>query len=70
MDRKPVESSNIESVGYTPTGRTLEVEFKSGGVYQYDDVPPKVHEEFVEAPSKGRFFAQNIKGHFECRKVN
>ena len=38
MDRQSVSSSNIVSVGYDPTSETLEVEFQSGGVYQYYNV--------------------------------
>ena len=69
MDRTPIESSNIQSAGYSPAEHRLQIEFKSGGVYDYEDVPPKVYEEFTEAPSKGRFFAQNIKGHFQCSRI-
>ena len=39
MDRTPVQSSNIRSVGYDPASRTLEVEFHSSGLYQYSSVP-------------------------------
>ena len=39
MDRTPVSSSNLASVGYDPSTKTLEIEFNDGAVYQYDDVP-------------------------------
>ena len=39
MNRTPVNSSNVSSVGYDPTSLTLEVEFHGGAVYQYFDVP-------------------------------
>ena len=61
MERKPVESSNIKSIGYNPDNQVLEVEFTSGTVYQYDDVPPELYADFESAPSVGRFFHQNIK---------
>ena len=35
MDRTPVRSSNIGSIGYNGASSTLEVEFHSGGLYQY-----------------------------------
>ena len=35
MIRQPVSSSNIRSIGYDSESNTLEIEFHSGGVYQY-----------------------------------
>lgn len=35
MIRQPVSSSNIRSIGYDSKSNTLEIEFHSGGVYQY-----------------------------------
>jgi hypothetical protein len=67
MQRKEVESSNIASIGYDPP--TLEVEFHHGGVYTYEGVPQEVYENFMAAPSKGRFFAENIKGKYPHQRV-
>jgi len=62
VQRQPVESSNIRSIGYE-NGK-LEVEFHSGKVYQYDNVPPDLADRFVTSSSKGSFFARNIRPHF------
>jgi len=35
MDRQPVVSSNIKSIGYNHILRTLEIEFHEEGTYQY-----------------------------------
>lgn len=71
MQRKPVESSQIKSVGYDPKTKTLEIEFVQGGsVYQYVNVSPEVYEELmgVNVPadqqqdfSVGSYFIRNIK---------
>jgi hypothetical protein len=61
MERKPVESSTIKSVGYDAEMKALEVEFASGRIYQYYDVPEEIHNEFISAPSKGNFFHHKIK---------
>lgn len=61
MERVPVQSSNLSSVGYDPDTLTLEVEFQHGGVYQYFGVPGHVYEGLIGAASKGSFFHQNIK---------
>ncbi len=69
MDRIPVSSSNISSVGYDQDSQTLEVEFLGGGVYQYFQVPSSVYEEFMSASSKGRYHHQNIKSRDPCSRV-
>ena len=67
MERVPVESSTIENVGYTDG--VLEIEFKSGSVYQYFDVPERIHDELMRAASKGSFFNEIIRGHFRYART-
>ncbi len=43
MDRKPVRSSNIRSVGYEVETQVLELEFHSGGIYRYPGVPEVIY---------------------------
>lgn len=61
MDRDPVSSSNIVSLGYDAASETLEIEFKDGSVYQYYNVGEHLYQQFVAAPSKGQFFNVYIK---------
>ncbi len=61
MERQPVSSSNVVSVGYEVDGSTLEIEFHSGGIYQYYGVPEYVHQELLGAASIGGYFARHIK---------
>ncbi|RZK30825.1 MAG: KTSC domain-containing protein, partial [Hymenobacter sp.] len=49
MNRVPVDSSNLSSVGYDAATKTLEIAFRSGGVYQYSYVPPNIHNELMSA---------------------
>ncbi len=65
MQRKPVSSSNVASIGYDVASQTLEVEFNNGRVYQYLDVPQSMHEAFMQASSKGGFLNEHIKGSFD-----
>jgi hypothetical protein len=69
MERTAVKSSNIKSLGYDETTQKLEVEFKAGGLYQYAAVPKGLYERFMSAPSKGRFFDQNVKEKFRTSKI-
>jgi hypothetical protein len=56
------ESSNIIRFGYDSQSLIMTVEFNSGGTYNYFDVPETVFEQMRNAPSKGQFLAQQIKG--------
>jgi hypothetical protein len=67
MNMTPVNSSNIEAVGYED-GR-LQVNFKSGSRYVYEDVPRHIADDFLAADSPGRFFVHFIKGVYKGRKV-
>jgi DNA helicase HerA-like ATPase len=68
MERDPVVSSTLLSVGYEPTSGTLEVEFKSG-VYQYYNVPEPIYQQLMEAGSKGQFLHVYIKPAYPCSRV-
>ena len=70
MARLAVDSSkNISAIGYDENSNTLEIEFHSGAVYQYFDVPPQVYQAIMQADSKGRYFAQHLKGYYRFVKV-
>lgn len=61
MERQPVSSSNIVSVGYDLNTETLEIEFKNGFIYRYLNVPSFEHERLMSAGSHGIYFNANIK---------
>lgn len=69
MERTPVESSLVASVGYDPAKSTLEIEFQSGRVYRYFRVPKSVYDDLMKAESKGSYFNANIKGGYSYAKV-
>jgi hypothetical protein len=69
IERKPVQSSDLASVGYDAKLRLLEIEFHSGGIYRYREVPPEIHGQLLAAGSKGRFFATRIRDQFRCERV-
>lgn len=61
MKRQSVDSSNLASVGYDVNSNTLEIEFNSGGVYQYLNVPESVYRGLMNASSHGQYFDVYIK---------
>lgn len=57
MQRQPVESSNLASVGFDDKTKVLEIEFKGGGVFQYTGSSAEQHyKDLMAAPSKGKQF--------------
>jgi hypothetical protein len=63
------QSKTLKSAEYTAGSRVLEVEFHSGNVYQYHDVPPEIAEEFFRSESVGGFFNQFIKDRYLTFKI-
>ncbi len=59
----PVESTQIAGIGYDGLSKTLAVKFKGGSVYHYANVETQLFDDFMAAPSKGKFFGEKIK-HF------
>lgn len=68
IERKPVKSSQLSSIGYDPEKLVLEVEFSTGAVYQYFQVKPEHHQALLAADSIGSHFGQNIRGKFSYSK--
>lgn len=69
MERQAVSSSNIASVGYDENLQLLEVEFHSGLVYQYMNVPSVVFTQLMEASSVGQFFNTYVKNAYPTQRV-
>jgi lysyl-tRNA synthetase class 2 len=61
MQRRGVESTTMRSVGYDRTEQILEVEFQSGAIYQYLDVPPTIYTGLLDAESKGQYFNSQVR---------
>ncbi|MEE8484763.1 MAG: KTSC domain-containing protein [Nitrospinota bacterium] len=66
----PVESSNVNNIGYDESTRILEVGFDDGSIYHYSSVPTDVFERFLYAPSKGKFLHREIMGAYDYSRVN
>lgn len=69
MVRQYVVSSSIRSVGFDSGTNVLEIEFCTGGVYQFHGVPATVFDEFVRAPSIAKYFQHRIKDSFDPLRV-
>ena len=69
MQRVPVNSSNLVSVGYDAPSKTLEIEFKQHRIYQYSQVPQSIHTGLMHAKSHGKYFAANIKNKYHTKPI-
>lgn len=69
MQRERVNSSDIQSVGYDSSARLLEIEFHSGGIYQYSTVPANIYHELMSAPSHGRYFHRYIRNRYPTQRI-
>jgi hypothetical protein len=66
MEKQSLESSVVRAAGYT---YVLEIEFQSGRIYQYFDVPEGIYNAFLDSESKGKYFNAHIRGKFPYREI-
>jgi hypothetical protein len=64
VNRTPVDSSVLVSVGYDHDSLVLETELTSGKIYQYFDLPESVFLELMRADSLGTYYNKNIRNNY------
>lgn len=69
MQRALVESTTLRSAGHDARSAILELQFRSGAVYQYFLVPRSVYQDLLGASSKGVYFNRNIRGRYRYRQI-
>jgi hypothetical protein len=62
-------STVIDHFVYTKKLETLRIIFNSGNIYIYKDVPEEVYILMTKSTSKGKFFNQYIKDHYDFEKM-
>lgn len=50
----PVESSNVEAIGYDPESKRARVRYRGGATYIYEGVEPELFQVIQTAPSIGK----------------
>jgi KTSC domain-containing protein len=75
VNRRPVQSSNIASIGWEPNQEgdsqgTLEVAFRSGHLFQYENVPEGEYRALLGASSVGKMMNSAIIGRYEEHEVS
>ncbi len=63
-------STVIHSIGYNKAKQLLIIEFVSGAIYHYKQVPPSIYRAFKDSESKGVYFNDHVKDKFHFERVN
>ena len=69
MERTPVKSSLLVSVGYDRGELTLETELSSGAIYEYFAVPPWIHSGLMSAESLGDYYNKRIRDKYRWEQL-
>ena len=70
MSITAVASTTLATIAYDDARKLLQLEFRSRTIYQYFDVPADVHQALLDAPSKGNYFNQAIRGRFAFTRIS
>ena len=63
-----VYSSNLSDIGWE--NNELDIEFLSGSLYRYYNVPKRIYTNMLSATSKGKYFWRHVRGKFEYERIN
>ena len=69
IKREAVQSTALASVGYSKRLHVLEIEFRNGAIYRYLNVAPAIYHDLMIAPSKARFYDENIRRKYRSLHV-
>ena len=69
MERQPLKSRSVTSAGYDSVSRELEIEFATGRIYRFKDVPPGVFEWLLRTGNKGSYVSRMINDHYDYREI-
>ena len=69
LPQSPLDSSCLQSVGYSVEAGTMEITFRNGSIYRYLGVPLLVYQALLHASSKGRYFAVAIRSSFRFERL-
>jgi hypothetical protein len=68
-----IDSDNVFMAGYSQSTRVMTVLFRSGGLYEYYDVPPELWQAFVDAqpdPWSLVGYPQLVQQNYAYRKIS
>lgn len=66
----PVNSSNVQSVGYDPATETVFIDFLNGSTYIYKGVSKFEFDNLKEATSIGSYIHRNFKNVYPYERIS
>jgi lysyl-tRNA synthetase class 2 len=66
---KTLDSSVLAAVTYDSATQILEVEFRTGRIYWYFDLPQAVFDALIASDSTGAYFNHEIRDHYSFREL-
>jgi len=70
MQRRPVRSTSLKSVGYDADTLTLEIEWRNGSLVRYTGVPAPMYQALLTVSGKALFVEQVVeRGGYEREQV-
>jgi hypothetical protein len=69
LERQPVKSRILRSMGYNDSTKILEIEFQNGLVYQFLEVPPKIYADLVRSAEIGKYFTDKVRTKFKSKQI-
>jgi len=69
LERQPVKSRILRTLGYDESTKILEIEFQTGLVYQYAGVPLKVYRELIRSDEIGKYFTDKVRNRFRTKQI-
>lgn len=69
MDPVAVDSTLLLWVAYSPNQQLLRLKFRSGGAYDYLQVPETIYQALLGAESKGGYFNRHIRDVFATQRL-
>ena len=69
MHRTAITANGIAQVGYEDGSEILEIEFTSGNVFQFFNVPPRMFHQLMDTPFKEFYYQNNIHDRFPYKRI-
>ncbi|MDJ0510733.1 MAG: KTSC domain-containing protein [Crocosphaera sp.] len=60
--------SPVQSIGYEPQTKILRVNYKSGSIYIYFEVPEQTFKTMLTTHNIGKYLNSHIRGHYHSQK--
>ena len=67
LERQPVKSRILRSVGYDDKTKILEIEFQNDLIYQFLNVPLKVYTDLIRSEEPGKYFSEKVRTKFQSK---